>query len=236
MEDQPQEAIQITGLTKQYNVGENAVHALAGVDLTIFQGEFVCISGRSGSGKSTLLNLIAGLEQPTEGKIVMLGKHIERMTESQRIRFRRKNMGFVFQSYNLMPQYTTLENVALPLAIRGIPFKERAKKAMEMLELVGLSSHEKHKPTELSGGQQQRVGIARAIITRPRIVLADEPTGNLDSKTSAEVMDLLTSIFRKWNTTFLVVSHDKDVSHYTDRAIEVSDGRICKIVEGDALK
>ena len=213
-------------LRKEYTVGENVVKALDGVDMEALRGEFVCIAGRSGSGKSTLLSLLAGLESPTEGEVEILGKRMDLMNERERIRFRKENIGFVFQSYNLMAQYTTLENVALPLMIRGVPEAERSELAKKALALVGLSEHAEHRPTELSGGQQQRVGIARAIITHPPIVFADEPTGNLDTKTSDEVMELLTSIFRKWNATFILVSHDPDMTRYTDRTIRLLDGRV----------
>ena len=184
------------GLKKYYFVGKNTLKALDGVDMTVNKGESVCIAGRSGSGKSTMLNMLAGLELPTSGTVQVAGKRLESMNEKARIRFRRDDIGFVFQSYNLMPQYTALENVALPLAIRGAPLKLRNEIAEAMLVRVGLKEHIHHKPGELSGGQQQRVGIARAIITRPPIVLADEPTGNLDTGTSEETMELLTGLFR----------------------------------------
>ena len=213
-------------LKKYYTVGENTVKALDGVNITINKGEFICIAGRSGSGKSTLLNMLAGLELPTSGTVQVAGKRLESMNEKARIRFRRDDIGFVFQSYNLMPQYTALENVALPLAIRGAPLKLRNEMAEAMLVRVGLKEHIHHKPGELSGGQQQRVGIARAIITRPPIVLADEPTGNLDTGTSEETMELLTGLFRERGTTFILVSHDPEMRKYTDRTITFSDGRI----------
>ena len=211
---------------KEYVFGDSHIHALDGVSLTVSPGEFVCISGRSGSGKSTMLNMLAGLEKPTSGEIVILDKHIENMSESARIRFRRQYIGFVFQSYNLMPQYTAVENVELPLMLRGIGKRERRKQALAVMEQVGIVSHAEHKPSELSGGQQQRVGIARALITKPPIVFADELTGNLDTKTSAEIMDLLTGLFRSSGTTFMLVSHDPDMSRYTDRTIHLLDGKI----------
>ena len=183
--------IRLQDVRKEYVVGDSHIHALDGVSLMVSPGEFVCISGRSGSGKSTMLNMLAGLEKPTSGEIVILDKHIESMSESARIRFRRQYIGFVFQSYNLMPQYTAVENVELPLMLRGIGKRERRKQALAVMEQVGIVSHAEHKPSELSGGQQQRVGIARALITKPPIVFADELTGNLDTKTSAEIMDLL---------------------------------------------
>lgn len=213
-------------LKKYYTVGENTVKALDGVNIAVNKGEFICIAGRSGSGKSTLLNMLAGLELPTSGTVQVAGKRLESMNEKARIRFRRDDIGFVFQSYNLMPQYTALENVALPLAIRGAPLKLRNEIAEAMLVRVGLKEHIHHKPGELSGGQQQRVGIARAVITRPPIVLADEPTGNLDTGTSEETMELLTGLFRERGTTFILVSHDPEMRKYTDRTITFSDGRI----------
>ena len=218
--------IRLQDVRKEYVVGDSHIHALDGVSLSVSPGEFVCISGRSGSGKSTMLNMLAGLEKPTSGEIVILDKHIENMSESARIRFRRQYIGFVFQSYNLMPQYTAVENVELPLMLRGIGKRERRKQALAVMEQVGIVSHAEHKPSELSGGQQQRVGIARALITRPPIVFADELTGNLDTKTSAEIMDLLTGLFRSSGTTFMLVSHDPDMSRYTDRTIHLLDGKI----------
>ena len=221
--------IETNNLQKRYQVGENSVHAVHGVDLNIREGEFVCISGRSGSGKSTLLSLLAGLESPTDGEVILMGEHLEQMNEQERGRFRRDHIGFIFQAYNLLPQFSSWENVAVPLEIRGVPLEQRREKAMEALEMVGLRDHAEHRPTELSGGQQQRISIARAIITRPGIVFADEPTGNLDSRTGTEVMSLLTDLFRRWGTTFLVVSHDEDMNRYTDREIRLKDGKIERI-------
>ncbi|MCL2578741.1 MAG: ABC transporter ATP-binding protein [Oscillospiraceae bacterium] len=220
------QAIFTKAVTKDYYVGDHQIRAVRGIDFSAQKGEFLCISGKSGSGKSTLLNLLAGLEKPTGGEITLLDKRIDTMSETQRIRFRRSHVGFVFQSYNLLPQYSALENVALPLAVSGIPARERSDLAMKMLEMVGLSGHAAHMPGALSGGQQQRASIARAIITRPDIVFADEPTGNLDTATGDEVMRLLTRIFREWNTTFLVVTHDPDMRKYTDKEIFMRDGRI----------
>ena len=221
--------IETNNLQKRYQVGENSVHAVDGVDLNIREGEFVCISGRSGSGKSTLLSLLAGLESPTDGEVILMGEHLEQMNEQERGRFRRDHIGFIFQAYNLLPQFSSWENVAVPLEIRGVLLEQRREKAMEALEMVGLRDHAEHRPTELSGGQQQRISIARAIITRPGIVFADEPTGNLDSRTGTEVMSLLTDLFRRWGTTFLVVSHDEDMNRYTDREIRLKDGKIERI-------
>ena len=226
MKNKAAPVIRLQDVRKEYVVGDSHIHALDGVSLSVSPGEFVCISGRSGSGKSTMLNMLAGLEKPTSGEIVILDKHIENMSESARIRFRRQYIGFVFQSYNLIPQYTAVENVELPLMLRGIGTRERRKQALAVMEQVGIVSHAEHKPSELSGGQQQRVGIARALITKPPIVFADELTGNLDTKTSAEIMDLLTGLFRSSGTTFMLVSHDPDMSQYTDRTIHLLDGKI----------
>lgn len=217
--------IQTKDLKMHYIVGGNTVKALDGVDVSIDKGEFVCVSGRSGSGKTTFLNMLAGLEPPTAGEIVILGSHLEKMDEEARTRFRRQHVGFVFQSYNNLPQYTALENVALPLAVRGVPKEEREKLAKEALEKVGLSDHIHHRPSELSGGQQQRVSIARAIITSPAIVLADEPTGNLDTNTGKEIMQLLCGIFRESGTTFIISTHDPSMEEYTDRSIRFVDGK-----------
>lgn len=222
--------IETINLRKRYQVGDNSVHAVDGIDLKVGEGEFVCISGRSGSGKSTLLSLLAGLESPTDGEVKLLGEHLEAMNERERGRFRREHIGFIFQAYNLLPQFNAWENVAVPLEIRGITLQERKEKAMEALEMVGLLDHAEHRPTELSGGQQQRISIARAIITRPGIIFADEPTGNLDSRTGNEIMDLLTGLFRQWGATFLVVSHDEDMNRYTDREVRLKDGKIEKII------
>ncbi len=224
------------GLKKYYTVGKNTVKALDGVNMTVNRGESICITGRSGSGKTTLLNMIAGLEEPTAGTIEVADQHIERMGEKARVCFRRDNIGFIFQSYNLMPQYSTVENVALPLAIRGAPKKLRDELAEELLVRVGLKEHMKHRPDQLSGGEQQRVGIARAVITRPSIVLADEPTGNLDTKTSAEIMELLTGLFRERGTTFVLVSHDMGMKAYTNRTITFTDGRISNISSEEESK
>ena len=218
--------IRTVGLKKYYTVGGNTVRALDGVCMDILQGEFVCIAGRSGSGKSTMLNMLAGLEPPSQGEIIVRNKHLEAMDEEKRTKFRRRHIGFVFQSYNNLPQYTALENVALPLAIRGVPEDERNMKARQALSRVGLRGHMDHRPSELSGGQQQRVSIARAIITEPSIVLADEPTGNLDTRTGQEVMELLCEIFRERNTTFILSSHDPQMERYTDRTVHFSDGKI----------
>ena len=224
--EQPAQIITVADLKKYYTVGPNTVKALDGVSLDVKSGEFVGVMGRSGSGKSTLLNMLAGLESPTDGFFEIDGEPVGILSERKRIQFRRNSIGFVFQSYNLMPQYTTLENVALPLAIRGVSKRVRDELAEEALYRVGLQDNLRHRPSELSGGEQQRVGIARAIIAKPPIVLADEPTGNLDTKTSDEVMQLLTELFREEKTTFVLVTHDPEMRRYMDRTICLRDGRL----------
>lgn len=222
-------AIDIRNVTKVYKVGSVEVNALRGVSLKIAQGELCCIVGRSGSGKSTLLNVMAGLEPVTSGEIVIANKHMERMTQSELIVFRQKHVGFIFQSFNLLPYYTAVENVAFPLSFRGVLPNKRNKLAREMLKEVGLESHMNHKPTQMSGGQQQRVGIARALVTNPDIVFADEPTGNLDSSTSDEVMHMIVDTLRKHNRTLVMVTHDPNMAEYADRVIHLLDGRIIEI-------
>ena len=224
--EQPAQIITVADLKKYYTVGPNTVKALDGVSLDVKSGEFVGVMGRSGSGKSTLLNMLAGLESPTDGFLEIDGEPVGILSERKRIQFRRNSIGFVFQSYNLMPQYTTLENVALPLAIRGVSKRVRDELAEEALYRVGLQDNLRHRPSELSGGEQPRVGIARAIIAKPPIVLADEPTGNLDTKTSDEVMQLLTELFREEKTTFVLVTHDPEMRRYMDRTICLRDGRL----------
>ena len=175
--------IEVRNLYKLYRVGDEVVRALDGVDFDIYEGEFCAIVGTSGSGKSTLLNMLAGLEKPTKGEILITGQHIEKMNEEQLVKFRRENVGFIFQSFHLMGTMNAQENVALPLSFQGIPRNIRMKKAEEMLELVNLKQHKNHLPNQMSGGQQQRVGVARALVVDPGIIFADEPTGNLDSHT-----------------------------------------------------
>ena len=221
--------IEISGVRKVYRIGNEKVVALDNIDLAIEEGEFCCILGTSGSGKSTLLNLMAGLEKPTRGHIKINGTYIEKLNEKKLALFRQNNIGFVFQSYNLLPTLNAVENVSLPLTFKGVPKHIRDKKAKAMLEAVGLGTHLKHKPSQLSGGQQQRVGIARAFISNPAIVFADEPTGNLDSKTTKEVMNLITSIAREHNQTLIIVSHDISIASYADRIVHIMDGNIQKI-------
>ena len=218
--------IECGDVAKHYAVGGGRVIALGGVTLRIDRGEFVCVTGRSGSGKSTLLHLMAGLEPPTRGAIRVAGKRIERLGEAALVEFRLRNVGFIFQSFNLFAAHTALHNVAMPLMYRGVPRAARLRRAMAALTLVGLSSRAGHRPGELSGGQQQRVGIARALVAKPKLVFADEPTGNLDLRTSREIMDLIRNACRESGATLVVVTHDREVAGYADREIELSDGRI----------
>ena len=221
--------IEIKNVKKIYKIGDSKRAVLDDVNLTINEGEFCCIVGRSGSGKSTLLNLMAGLEPATSGTIIIANKHVEKMTESELIVFRQKNVGFVFQSYNLIPRMTALENTALPLVFRGVKKRIRVKKAKEMLKAVGVGTHMRHKPSQMSGGQQQRVGLARALVTEPKIVFADEPTGNLDSKTSTQMMELITGLMHQRNQTFIMVTHDPTMASYADKVVNILDGRITDI-------
>lgn len=221
--------IDVKNLYKIYKVGTTKVRALNGVDFKVYEGEFCAIVGTSGSGKSTLLNMLAGLEKPTKGEIIIAGHHIEKMNENKLVRFRRKNVGFIFQSFNLLGTMNALENVALPLSFRGMPKELRLKKAMKMLKLVGLKEHAFHKPNQMSGGQQQRVGMARALVVNPKIMFADEPTGNLDSKTSKEMMDLMRKVVNEQKKTLVMVTHDDSLAAIADKVIRIVDGKIVKI-------
>ncbi len=225
--------ITVKDLKKVYRVGREKVVALDSVSLEINQGEVCCILGTSGSGKSTLLNQLAGLEKPTTGTVLIDNKNITKMGEDRLANFRQKNVGFIFQSYNLLGSMTAAENVAMPLLFRGVDKARRDKEAKEMLKKVGLASRENHKPTEMSGGQQQRVGIARAFVAKPKIVFADEPTGNLDTRTTKEVMGMLLDMAATYNITFILVTHDNDLAHYADRIITIRDGVIVSDVKND---
>ncbi|HBA64423.1 MAG TPA: ABC transporter ATP-binding protein [Lachnospiraceae bacterium] len=221
--------IEVNGLYKFYRVGDSVVRALNGVDFTIHEGEFCAIVGTSGSGKSTLLNMLAGLEKPTRGEIIISGCHIEKMKENELVKFRRERVGFIFQSFHLLGTMNALENVALPLSFRGVPKSIRLKKADQMLNLVNLSKHKKHFPNQMSGGQQQRVGVARALVVDPDIIFADEPTGNLDSHTSEEVMHLMQKVVREQKKTLVMVTHDEHLASYADRIFHIMDGKIVRI-------
>ncbi len=223
--------ISVKNLYKLYRVGDSVVHALDGVSFDIYEGEFCAIVGTSGSGKSTLLNMLAGLEKPTRGEVVIAGKHVEKLKENELVKFRRENVGFIFQSFHLIGTMNALENVAMPLMFRGEPRKSRMAKADRMLDMVNLKKHKKHLPNQMSGGQQQRVGVARALVADPQIVFADEPTGNLDSHTSEDVMKLMQRIVREQNRTLVMVTHDNHLAEYADRVFHISDGKIIRIEE-----
>ena len=223
-------AVKTENLEMTFYMGDTEVHALRGVSMEMKEGEFVSIVGTSGSGKSTLLNLVGGLMKPSKGDVYVKGDDLSRMNENQLALFRRKYIGFVFQSFNLVNTLTAVENVELPLIFSNVSASERHNRVTTLLKELGLEDRLHHKPTELSGGQQQRVSIARAIINNPEIILADEPTGNLDSKTSEEIMEVLYNLNRK-GQTFLVVTHDMDVAHYGNRIIYLTDGRITEIEE-----
>ncbi len=225
--------IEIENLKKVYVMGKEKVVALNNINLSINKGEICCILGTSGSGKSTLLNMIAGLEKPTKGKIIIKNKSVHKMNENQVTKFRQKHVGFVFQSYNLLNNLTALENVAIPLVFGGESKKTRERKAEKILNLVGLKDRLSHRPNQMSGGQQQRVSIARAFVNTPEIVFADEPTGNLDTKTTMEIMDLMVNIARKHNQTLIIVTHDPETAVYADKIIRMRDGNIQSIEYND---
>lgn len=226
MNNQDDSIIEVKNVKKIYRMGKERISAVDDVSFTIKRGEFCCLYGVSGSGKSTLLNLMAGIEKLTAGQIIIKGKNIHKMSERGLAKFRQDNLGFVFQSYNLMNAMTALENVELPLVFKHINAKKRKKMATDMLNKVGLGPRLKHRPKEMSGGQQQRVGIARAFVSNPEIVFADEPTGNLDSKTSKEVMDLIKEMAKINNQTIVMVTHDRRLAEYADKIIHIFDGKV----------
>ncbi|MFZ2537614.1 MAG: ABC transporter ATP-binding protein [Oscillospiraceae bacterium] len=221
--------IVIKDLRKVYRIGTERVVALNRMSLEIYEGEICCLLGTSGSGKSTLLNMMAGLEKPTSGNIVIDKKTVTSLTEKELAVFRQGKIGFVFQSYNLLPSMTALENVAMPLLFLGDSKKNRNTKAKSILKAVGLEKHMYHRPTQMSGGQQQRVGIARAFVNMPKIVFADEPTGNLDSKTTVEVMAIIINLAKTHNQTLIIVTHDPSISKYADRIVHILDGDIASV-------
>ena len=223
--------IEIRGLKKYYKLGDNIIKALDGIDLDIEDGEFVALLGTSGSGKSTLLNMLAGLERPIKGTIKYGNISLTDLDENQITKFRNLNVGFVFQSYNLLPYLSAWENVSLPLTFKGLDKEDRKKEAAKILKEVGLSDRMNNKPNELSGGQQQRVSIARAFVGRPRIIFADEPTGNLDTKTSFEIMNLIKKITRENNQTFIMVTHDDEMTEFADKVLYMRDGHLEKVHE-----
>lgn len=225
MEEDKKEVIRISGIRKIYKPGNQQVRALDGVDMVIRKNEYVAIMGPSGSGKSTMMNILGCLDTPTEGRYILNGTDVSKMEDSALAQVRNREIGFVFQSFNLLPKYSAVENVALPLIYAGYSKDEREKMAREALELVGLGERMDHKPSELSGGQRQRVAIARALINSPSIILADEPTGNLDTKTSVDIMNLFEQIHNNGNTV-IVVTHEEDIARYAKRIIRLRDGKI----------
>ena len=229
--------IEVKHLYKLYRLGNEVVRGeLDGVDFTIYEGEFCAIVGTSGSGKSTLLNMLAGLERPTKGEVIISGHHIEKLNEEQLVTFRREHVGFIFQSFHLLGTMDALENVALPLSFRGEQKEKRLKKAEKMLRLVGLEKHAKHLPKQMSGGQQQREsGVARALVVEPDIIFADEPTGNLDSHTSEEVLQLMQKVVREQHMTLVMVTHDNHLASYADRVFHIIDGKIVKVEDDREL-
>jgi len=227
MDNQP--LIELQGVTKVYGTGQAAMHALRGIDLRIDEGEFVTVMGPSGSGKSTCMNILGCLDTPTAGAYRFKGIEVGKLTRNQRTRLRRFYLGFVFQGYNLLNRTSALENVELPLIYRGVPAGVRRARALQSLETVGLNGWESHTPGELSGGQQQRVAIARAIVTEPAVLFADEPTGNLDTARSREIMDLLTRLNRDQGITIVMVTHEPDMAAYAKRIVRFLDG----LVESD---
>lgn len=224
-----EDLIILKDLRKVYRMGDEKIIALNDINLSIENEEFICLLGTSGSGKSTLLNMMAGLEKPTKGEIIINNYPIHKMNERDVTKFRQKYVGFVFQSYNLIPTLSALENVSIGLTFQRIPKGKRDKMAKKMLTDVGLGNRLHHKPSELSGGQQQRVSIARAFVGKPRIVFADEPTGNLDTKTTMEIMDLITGMAYESKQTLIIVTHDTEISGFAHRIVNLRDGHIEKI-------
>ena len=228
--------IEVRNAKKIYRMGQERIHAVDGISFTVDRGEFCCLLGTSGSGKSTLLNLMAGIEKLTSGDVFIKGKSIKQMSENKLSKFRQENLGFVFQSYNLLGSMTALENVELPLVFKKMPASKRRKMARGILKKVGLGDRMQHKPKEMSGGQQQRVGIARAFVAKPDVVFADEPTGNLDSKTTIEVMELIKEMAAKHNQTIVMVTHDVSLAAYADKIIHIKDGVIESIEQNQNVK
>ncbi|MFF3571438.1 ABC transporter ATP-binding protein [Nocardia jiangxiensis] len=225
--------LELTDVVKEYRVGQQRVRALDGVSLTIAAGEFTSVIGPSGSGKSTLLHLLGALDSPDSGSITFQGEEIGDLGDDRQSEFRRHRVGFVFQFFNLLPTLTAWENVAIPKLLDGTGLRKAKPRALELLDLVGLSERSEHRPAELSGGQMQRVAVARALIMDPPLILADEPTGNLDSKTGAAILELFGTITEQGNSV-VMVTHDMGVAHYCDRVITLRDGRIGSITRGEA--
>ena len=220
--------IRLENISKTYDLGEVQVQALRGVSLEIGEGEFVAVMGPSGSGKSTIMNILGCLDRPTKGRYFLDGVDVSHMTKTELARIRNRKLGFVFQQFNLLSRTSALENVELPAVYAGIPAEERARRAMEALTRVGLAERAGHHPSQLSGGQQQRVAIARGLVNRPAILLADEPTGNLDSRTSVEIMDILQTLNVEQNITIVVVTHEPDIAQYATRNLLFRDGKLVR--------
>jgi putative ABC transport system ATP-binding protein len=218
--------IELRNVSRTYKMGSEQIHALDHVDLSIADGEFVAVTGPSGSGKSTLLHVIGGLDTPTAGSVVVDGQDLAQASDRELARFRNRRIGFVFQTFNLQPTYTALENVALPLVFAGVPPREREASARDALAAVGLGERQRHRPAEMSGGERQRVAIARALVTEPAYILADEPTGNLDTTTGHEIVALLDRLHRERALTVLLVTHDREVATLAARQIALRDGRV----------
>jgi putative ABC transport system ATP-binding protein len=225
----PEPLIHTRGLTRRYHVGKTEVAALADVELTVEPGEFTALVGPSGSGKSTLLNLIGGLDRPTAGVVSVGGLSLGAASEAQLVHYRRTSVGFIFQSFHLLPTLTAVENVESPMILAEVPKRERRERAAGLLAAVGLASRMAHKPNELSGGEKQRVAIARSLANRPRLLLADEPTGNLDSKTGGAILDLLCELLAAQGLTLLMVTHDPEIAARADRIVHLRDGGIQRI-------
>jgi putative ABC transport system ATP-binding protein len=218
--------LETRGVTKVYGSGDAQVHALGGVDVQVAEGEMLAIMGRSGSGKSTLLTILGGVDVPTDGQVLLEGKDLSAMTDDQRTLIRRQRIGFVFQAFNLLPIFTALENVSLPLELDGMPQAEARRRALEKLELVGMGKRKDHIPGKLSGGEQQRVAIARALVIEPAILLADEPTGNLDSVNGEKVTAMLRNLTEEHGQTIVLVTHDPGMAAKADRVIHLADGHV----------
>ena len=217
-------------------MGEEKVVALDDISLDIYRGEVVCFLGKSGSGKSTFLNMVAGLEKPTRGEIIIGSVPLQKLNEEQVTLFRQKNIGFIFQAYNLLPMLTTLENVSYPLILRGMDKKQRNKRALKSIEEVGLKGYENRKPSQMSGGQQQRVGIARALVVEPKIIFADEPTGNLDTRTTEIIMKIILDKVKEKKQTLILVTHDKSIAEYADKIVTIQDGNIMSVEQNQNIR
>ncbi|MFQ5558593.1 MAG: ABC transporter ATP-binding protein [Acidimicrobiales bacterium] len=218
--------VEASGLGRDYVTSAQTIHAVAGVDLSIERGELVAVRGRSGSGKTTLLNLIGGLDRPTAGSVAVDGREVTAMSEAELVRFRREEVGFIFQAFGLIPILTAAENLEIPLRMVGVEVVTRHERVKELLDMVGLAERGAHRPHELSGGEQQRVGIARALANEPKLLIADEPTGQLDSKTGRSIMNLIRGLVRSRGTTAIVATHDPALIDLADRVLDLSDGRI----------